>query len=211
MAQLRRGRIDQTKGLQQAVDRIITLMKEQEEVAEKRHSELRAELQEARVQNEHLKQELRECKEEIQGCREALQLGASNRPTYAAVAAETRDSIQADHQTPGMPDGSSGTLMSLPGFDLDMTEAYGVHMEDASIKRIRERIHQAFKSHGPTQDIGWVGIARRGGEPSESKGMPPHTRGREKSKNPHRLDHHTLQRRAHSRRTVARGESGQGK
>ena len=44
-----------------------------------------------------------------------------------------------------------------------MTEAYGMHIENASVKNIRERIQQAFKSHEPTRDIGWVGIARRGG------------------------------------------------
>ena len=39
VAQLQ-GRIDQTKGLQEAVNKIIEAMKAQEELAEKRHNEL---------------------------------------------------------------------------------------------------------------------------------------------------------------------------
>ncbi|KAF2175450.1 hypothetical protein K469DRAFT_702197 [Zopfia rhizophila CBS 207.26] len=162
-AQLRQGRIDQTKGLQEAVNKIITAIKEQEELAEKRHSELRAELQEIRAQNEHLKQELRECKEELQAYKNTLLSGANNRPTYAAAAARSGGSPQLNHQSPSSSNYPSDTLLSLPGFDLDMTEAYGMHMENANVKNIRERIQQAFKSHEPTQDIGWVGIIRQGG------------------------------------------------
>ncbi|KAK7177792.1 hypothetical protein PSPO01_16157, partial [Paraphaeosphaeria sporulosa] len=162
-SQLRQGRIDQTKGLQEAVDKIMAAMKEQEELADERHRELQAELQGFRAQNEQLKQELHECKQEIKACKDALALaqGATNRPTYAAALTSTRESPQPSQPIPSNTNGPSDTLASLPGFDLDMTEAYGMHMEDASVKRIRERIQQAFKSHGPTQDIGWVGIARR--------------------------------------------------
>ena len=163
VSQLRQGRLDQTKGLQEAVDRIIAAMENQEELAEQRHNELLAEMQEMRTQNERLKQELHECKEELRTCKDTILRSANSRPTYAAVTAENRDSPQRDPRAPETLNSSSDTLMSLPGFDLDMTQAYGMHIENASVKNIRERIQEAFKSHGPTQDIGWVGIARRGG------------------------------------------------
>ncbi|KAF2176111.1 hypothetical protein K469DRAFT_755893 [Zopfia rhizophila CBS 207.26] len=89
--------IDQTKGLQEAVNKIMIAMKKQEVLAERRHNELRTELQEVRAQNEHLKQELRECKEELQAYKDTLLSGANSRPTYAAVVTGNRDSPQPGH------------------------------------------------------------------------------------------------------------------
>ena len=120
VAQLRQGRIDQTKGLQEAVNKIIEAMKAQEELAEKRHNELRAEMQEVRAQNEHLKQELRECKEELQKCKDALLRGASSRPTYAAAVAGNTASPQSSRQSPGTSNNPADTLLGLPGFDSGM-------------------------------------------------------------------------------------------
>ena len=48
-AQLRQGRIDQTKSLQEVVNKILETMKRQEELAEERHDELLAEMQELRT------------------------------------------------------------------------------------------------------------------------------------------------------------------
>ncbi|KAF2452253.1 hypothetical protein BDY21DRAFT_375689, partial [Lineolata rhizophorae] len=109
-------------------------MKEQEELADERHRELQAELQELRAQNEQLKQELHECKQEIKACKDAPAQGAINRSTYAAALTSTRESPQPSQPIPNNTNGPSDTLASLPGFDLDMTEAYGMHMEDASVK-----------------------------------------------------------------------------
>jgi outer membrane murein-binding lipoprotein Lpp len=163
VAQLRQGRIDQTNGLQVAVDKIMAAINRQEELAEQRHDELRAQMQELRAENDQLRQELRECKEELNACKETIQRGTNNRATYAEVAVGNESSPHPNQRSPNSPNNSPGTPLNLPGFDLDMTEAYGVHFENATIKDIRERMQQAFKSHAPTQDIGWVGIARRGG------------------------------------------------
>ncbi|KAF2179640.1 hypothetical protein K469DRAFT_693886 [Zopfia rhizophila CBS 207.26] len=46
VAQLQQRRIDQTKGLQEAVNKIMIAIKEQEVLAERRHNELRTKLQE---------------------------------------------------------------------------------------------------------------------------------------------------------------------
>lgn len=98
VAQLRQGRIDQMKGLPEAVNKIIIAMKKQEELAEKRHSELRAKLQEVRAQNEHLRQELRECKEELQACKDT--------PTWSQQPTDLR---RSSSRKQGLPSAEPST------------------------------------------------------------------------------------------------------
>jgi len=159
--QLRQKRIEHTRGLQEAVEKIMAAMERQEELAEKRHDELRTELREIRAENDLLREELRECKEELHACKDTIHIQATNRTTYAAAAARAVEAAAGNesspllnHQSRNSPDSTPNTLLSLPEFDLDLTGAYGVHLENPAVKDIQERTQQAFKSHVPSQDIG---------------------------------------------------------
>ena len=78
VAQLRQGRVGQTKGIQDAFNKIMAAMERQEQQAEKRYNELHAKMQELEVQNEQLRGEIRECKEKLLAGKDAHQHSSSN-------------------------------------------------------------------------------------------------------------------------------------
>jgi len=126
-------------------------------------------MQDLEVQNELLRKKLRECKIQIETGTEQRPENIDNRTTYATVAARKANVQQPNSQGDTLANHSQSSPLNLRGFDLDLLEAFGTHFENTGIKNIRERLLQALKTHAPTQDIQWVGLARRGSSLSKAR------------------------------------------
>ncbi|KAF9729205.1 hypothetical protein PMIN01_12895 [Paraphaeosphaeria minitans] len=142
---------DQNEALSARVDELGNRIKELQE-----HSSAH------RSQNETLK-------EGISALKSELQTLGTNRPSWAAIAAQGNTTAPGRPPSVNPSPSQQANEQKLPGISLDLSGVISPQFQISNTKEIRDRVRQAFNSHANTKDIGWFGIARTGADPNRVK------------------------------------------
>jgi hypothetical protein len=148
-------------------DRKMEEIRAGQKALEAQNDTIRAQNETLRAQNDSLKEETETLKEEIGVLRSEIKAIGTNRPTWAAVAAQGNAGMPVRPPNASHIPAPQTNQQNLPGINLDLSGLGNPQFDSSNIKEIRERVRQAFDSHASTKEIGWIGIARRGNDQSK--------------------------------------------